>query len=277
MPELPEVECVRRALAQSIIGRKVVGVRVRRRDFVTGPSDREHLLVGQRIAAVERRGKQLAVVGDRGGAIVLHLGMTGRLLVRDAKDSRRTLKHVHVEWVLADTNRGDDIELLFQDARRFGGVWTFDDVGAVHDRWARELGPDGLRVTGAQLRAALGASKRAVKAALLDQRAVAGVGNIYADEALFAAAISPRRIAKRVTSEEWALLARSIRATLRKAIRCGGSTLRDYAMPDGAGGEYQRRHLVYGRGGEACTHCGETLRTAQVGQRTTVWCPKCQK
>lgn len=269
MPELPEVERVRRTLEAALVGRRIVTVQVNRRDVIDGPNDGPSLLVGSRIARISRKGKQLAIESEQGGVLVGHLGMTGQFLV-GTPAPLAALSHVHVTWTLEPT-----ITLAFRDPRRFGGLWPLSSPAALHERWGR-LGPDALGVTAEQLREALRGGRRACKAVLLDQQAIAGVGNIYADEALFQAGISPRLRADRLTIDETARLAAALRAILASSVEAGGSTLRDFVDAQGNPGAYRDRHQVYGRAGEACVRCGMALRSGVVAQRTTVWCAGCQ-
>lgn len=275
MPELPEVESVRRALA-TIVGVPVSDCRVHRRDVVRdrhgerrGRLDAADLLVGDRVGATDRRGKQLALVGAKGRVVLLHLGMSGRVLVL-GPDAGPPGAHTHLVWTLADGRR-----VVFRDPRRFGGVWLLDSPGELAARWA-ELGPDALGVTGPQLASALGASQRAVKAALLDQRAVAGIGNIYADESLFEARIAPTRACSSLSGPEWARLAAAVRRVLDRAVEAGGSTLRDYRRPDGSAGNAASGHRVYARAGMPCPVCGGAIAGRVLAQRSTCWCPACQ-
>lgn len=289
MPELPEVETVRRALERGVVGRTIAGVRVQRRDVVVTERDPAGgfsrsrgdieprptrvpgawLLARDRVARVLRRGKQLALVGESGRVVCVHLGMSGRLLLTEAGDAGRA--HDHVVWRLEAGGR-----LVFNDPRRFGGVWVLPSVDALHaGRWA-VLGPDALEIDGEMLRELCRGTSRALKALLLDQAVIAGVGNIYCDEALAIAGLSPVDRAVGVGDEAWERLADAIRAVLDRAIEAGGSTLRDYTAPDNAPGGYQTQHRVYGRGGLPCLDCGGTLESALVAQRTTVWCPRCQ-
>ncbi len=294
MPELPEVETVRRSLVARVAGRVVVGATLHRRDVAVLPGDPEGgfsrqrsgapgprgrvrgtaLLVGGTLLEPNRHGKQLALVARDGRAIVVHLGMTGlvRWVARGAR--LEPADHVHAAWRLDDGSR-----LVFRDPRRFGGLWLLPEPGMLEARWAG-LGPDGLR-TGPEdlaqgLRSGLAGARRAIKAALLDQRVVAGVGNIYADESLHEALIHPRRLAAGLTGAEVDRLARAVSGVLTRAVEARGSTLRDYTDAEGRRGEAQLVHRVYGRGGGACLACGAGLESAQVAQRTTVWCPVCQ-
>lgn len=332
MPELPEVESVRRALGP-IIGARVAAVSVRRRDVIVLPGDppggwtrrrariaealplardrRERanagelspalsresaelsgdalafpsaLLAGATIDALDRRGKQLAIGSTDGREarwLTVQLGMTGQLLLERASDSTLTRSpHDHVEWSLV-LRDGHAARLVFRDPRRFGCVRAWDSRATLDEHWGRELGPDALETSDDELAehlwAVLKRSHRPIKAALLDQSVLAGVGNIYADEALFEACVKPRRRTDRLTREELARLAVALRRVLACAVEAGGSTLRDYVRPDGEPGSYQLRHAVYGRGGEACTRCGTRLKAAIVAQRTSVWCGGCQR
>jgi len=276
MPELPEVEHVRRGV-ETLIGIPIENVRVGRRDVVRdehakrrGRLDHRLLLEGATVTGTRRHGKQLALIGSNGACVLVHLGMSGQLLVLDT-GQRVSGGHAHVVWSLGDGRR-----LVFRDPRRFGGVWLLRRESDLDARWA-SLGNDGLVITGGALCEALGASTRAVKAGLLDQSAVAGVGNIYADEALFDAGINPGRPCNMLTEPEWDRLSVSVRAVLEEGFRRGGSTLRDYRRPDGSSGDAVAGHRVYGRGSKPCFRCENKLSQAQIAQRTTVWCPRCQR
>lgn len=302
MPELPEVERVRSSIERAVVDLRVSAVIVHRRDVVTGPDDppggwgrtgetvrrspkpripKQLLLEGSTITAVLRHGKQLAIAGDASAAGV-HLGMTGQLLFRGPGENLDKNDHLHVTWKLRNDRDRPAGRLVFRDLRRFGGVWAHRSVQElVEQRW-RSLGPDALDISAAALgdrlrpRRQSGSATRSVKAALLDQKTVAGVGNIYADEALFAAGISPQRPVNRLDPEDIRRLANELRRILRRAIKAGGSTLRDYVDGDGSSGSFQFLHKVYGRTGCLCTRCGKPLRSGQVAQRTTVWCGECQ-
>lgn len=275
MPELPEVESVRRGLWPAL-GQRVRSVALRRPDVVEGERSAEALLRGCRITALRRHGKELMLCGgddDQGRCVCVHLGMTGslRYLAAGERDAHDADGHLHVEWTLDDGSR-----LRFRDPRRFGGVWTFANPPAARcARWDR-LGPDALVVTGEALHQALRATSRALKAALLDQRVVAGLGNIYVDELLFLCGWSPSKVARTLKAAEVDELAARMRELLTRAIEAGGSTVRDYVDGRGQAGGYQDQHQVYGRGGRPCVRCGGLLRVTTVGGRTTVHCPACQ-
>lgn len=232
------------------------------------------LLHGARVKRLHRHGKQLALEVDDGRVLVVQLGMSGQLLI-ETKTRRVAKTHRHLAWEIA--RAGEALSrLVWRDPRRFGGVHAAPSLVALRSSAWGPLGVDALRVTPAQL-ARVMCGTRAVKAILLDQRAIAGVGNIYADEALFLARISPLRSAERIDTADIARLAHALRITLRKAIVRGGSTLRDHRSATGAAGKAQRAHAVYGRAGKACVMCEGVLRSQRVAGRTTVWCPTCQR
>jgi formamidopyrimidine-DNA glycosylase len=286
MPELPEVESVRRGL-DALVGCTITRARLLRRSVLVVPGDpdggwernrsparpRRHtasmLLDGATIALARRHGKQLALVASDSRVLLAHLGMTGSFRVL-APRAHAPSDHVHAVWTLDDARR-----LAFRDPRRFGGLWFLPTRADLDARWAA-LGPDALTVTPAQLAPRVQRSARPVKAALLDQAVIAGVGNIYADEALFRARLHPLRRAADLTSDELDRLAAAIRAVLAEALQAGGSTLRDFVAADGSPGSYRAAHRVYGRAGLPCPDCGSPLASARVAQRATVWCPTCQ-
>lgn len=283
MPELPEVERVRQTLEPHLVGRLVLTARLIRRDIWT-PAKRtrgsaaDQLLEGARIDRLERRGKQLAVITEDERVLLVHLGMTGQFCFR-AREKPLHATHIHARWQIGE---GTSVakarpigELTFRDPRRFGGLWSLASVEQLRERWA-ELGPDGLTITTDELVGNLARSKRPIKAGLLDQAVVAGVGNIYADEALFRARIHPLRLCTTLDPEEWDLLTRSVREVLREAVAAGGSTLRDYVDADGRAGGARDTHRVYGRGGEPCYVCGRPLHFRTIAQRTSVFCAFCQ-
>ncbi|MHC4107643.1 MAG: Fpg/Nei family DNA glycosylase, partial [Planctomycetota bacterium] len=204
-----------------------------------------------------------------------HLGMSGQLHYVPAGQRPPRRDHVHCMWWIT-THRGSG-RLVFRDPRRFGGLWTFSSMDHLRrDRWSR-LGPDALTISAAALHRRLRGTRRRLKAALLDQRLLCGIGNIYVDESLFAARIHPCSVSLALPPRQTQALASAIRATLRHAIRAGGSTFRDYLDGRGQPGRYTTRHQVYGRAGSPCLSCGRALERQEVGQRTTVACRRCQQ
>ena len=270
MPELPEVETTRRGLAPPVEGRRVKGVVLRRPDLRWPiPAEIENTLTGQRIDAVRRRAKYLLLDTEAGSA-VLHLGMTGSLRVLPASTPVTT--HDHVDLLLSSGK-----VLRFNDPRRFGCL-LWQAQGETHEL-LQALGPEPLSddFDGDYLYARSRGRKAPVKTFLMDQGIVVGVGNIYAAESLFRAGISPLRAAGTVSRERYALLAGAVKDILAYAITRGGTTLRDFISPDGAPGYFEQELLAYGRGGEPCPRCGRALKSANVGQRASVWCSHCQR
>lgn len=296
MPELPEVESIRLSLVPKLVGRTVTEVVLHRRDVLVAPGDpfggfarqrgskkvkparvrKAELLEGAVVTGIERRGKQLAVVGEsaelgRAVALGIQLGMSGQLFHRAAGQRVPQASHVHAEWRLNDGAR-----LVFRDPRRFGGLRVFSSAEDLAAHWVA-LGPDALTIDAAALAKGLAGTERAIKAVLLDQGVIAGIGNIYADEALFVSGIPPSRVAASLTPAQTEALAAAMRTVLAAAISAGGSTLRDYVDADGNPGSYKASHQVYGRGGKACARCGRALSEGTLAQRTTVWCAHCQR
>lgn len=279
MPELPEVETVRRALEARLVGRTLTRVDVRRPDLRRPlPADLAARLTGRTVTRVGRRAKYLLVGLDDGSVLLAHLGMSGRMLLFD--DAPPPGLHDHV---ILETD--DGLKLYFHDARRFGLMaLTAEDMLAAHPLLCR-LGPEPLSeaLTGPALGAALAGRRTAIKVALFDQRIVAGLGNIYISESLFWAGLSPRRRAGTVTGRRAERLVRAIKGVLREAISAGGATLRDHRQPEGELGYFQNAFAVYGRAGEACPGCDcQPTRTGGVrrivqGARSTFFCPRRQR
>lgn len=272
MPELPEVQTVVDSLTRLLCPEaraeaetaRIVGVPHVRGDMIRPVGfDLRAALLTRAIAAVARRGKRVVFELDDGGRFFVHLGMTGRLTVEP--DDAPTRAHTHL---VAQMSGGR--QLRFVDPRRFGRVvWLASgDLDAI--------GPEPLSLRPARLFRLLQATRRAVKTALLDQRLIAGIGNIYADEALFAARIHPLRPACTLSPVEAGRLNAAVKRVLRRAIRHRGSSLRDYVDGEGQPGGFQRLHRVYARGGLPCVHCGATLERTVIGGRSTCFCPSCQ-
>jgi formamidopyrimidine-DNA glycosylase len=275
MPELPEVETTRRGIEPHLVGRRIAAVILRRADL-RWPIPREvsELLPGQLISSVERRAKYLLIHTGAGSAM-LHLGMSGmlRVLPPDAPIG----KHDHVDIVLESTAEQLGRVLRFTDPRRFGSL-LWQPAGEVHPLLAA-LGPEPLTdaFDGDTLWRASRGRSAAVKLFLMDNANVVGVGNIYASEALFAAGIDTRRAAGNVSRARYARLAAEVKRILAWSIERGGTTLRDFLNPDGAPGYFFRELNVYGRAGEPCKVCGTPIRQTVLGQRSTFWCPTCQR
>ena len=269
MPELPEVEVTRRGLEPWVVGRRIGPVAVREARLRWRVPATVRMLTGRTVRAIKRRGKYLLFdCGD--GHLIVHLGMSGSL--RLVEPGTAAGKHDHV-----DVTVGERV-LRLRDPRRFGAMLWTEAAPAEHPL-LRHLGVEPLsRALDARHLHALARSSRvSIKAFLMDSRRVVGVGNNYASESLFLARIDPRTRAGRLSLERFAKLVPAIRATLKAAIRAGGSTLRDFVGSDGAEGYFQRRARVYGREGEPCGRCGTKIRRLVQGQRATYFCPRCQK
>ena len=275
MPELPEVETTRRGIEPHLAGRRIAAVTLRRSDLRWPiPPEISERLPGQVIDSVERRAKYL-LIHTAAGSAMLHLGMSGllRVLPPDAPVG----KHDHVDIVLEGTAEQRGRVLRFTDPRRFGSL-LWQPFGELHPLLAA-LGPEPLTdaFDGDTLWRGSRGRSAAVKLFLMDNANVVGVGNIYASETLFAAGIDPRRAAGKVSRERYASLAAEVKRILAWAIERGGTTLRDFLNPDGAPGYFFRELNVYGRAGEPCKVCGTPIKQAVLGQRSTFWCPRCQK
>jgi formamidopyrimidine-DNA glycosylase len=276
MPELPEVETVVRGLRASLPGRTILDVRLGKTDFIDDPVALGEQLPGSRILGVTRLGKFIAIDLVPGGVasdaaerlyLVVHLGMTGQLMTRLAGDP--VVPHTHVFFGLDDGR-----ELRYTDVRRFGRMLLVPEskIAVFRER----LGAEPLEITLKEFCARFGSRGARVKALLLDQGILRGVGNIYADESLFRARIHPARIARKLTQVQLAALHQSVRKILTAAIRLRGSSVSDYVDSDGNRGEFQFRHRVYQREGKPCVRCGEKIRRVIVAGRSSHFCPRCQ-
>ena len=274
MPELPEVETIRLALEPHVVGRRFERVEINDSRLVRPfePMAVAAELEGERVAALGRRGKYLIVRFESGRVLLIHLRMTG------------SLRHA-AHGALGDdphrravVNLDDGSNVAYRDVRRFG-TWHLLEPEEVEDYLERRLGGEPLErsFTSRRLGERLGGRRAPIKAALLDQRTVAGLGNIYVDEALWRAQVHPLRPAGTLDSDELARLTKAIRAALRAGIARQGASLRDYSTPDGGRGRAQERFRVYGRAGEPCSRCGTPIDKIRAGGRGTWYCPNCQR
>jgi formamidopyrimidine-DNA glycosylase len=268
MPELPEVETVRRQLEPRLVGRSIVEAGSHWSAKFTPALE----AIGARFSDADRRGKFLLLGLDDGRQLVIHLGMTGRLAVEPPGGEPEESPYQRAWWLL-----DDGCLFTFTDVRRFGRIRVvpkddFRDIPALD-----KAGPEPWDATldARRFHELLSRSRRRLKTQLLSQRPIAGVGNIYADEALWLAGISPR--ATRVSPERAGRLLDAIRTVLERGIDNGGTTLRDYVDADGRTGTNQYDLAAYGRGGRPCLRCSTTLRSAMIDGRTTTWCPTCQR
>ena len=270
MPELPEVEITRRGIEPFLAGRTITAVAVRRpRLRWPIPRNLAAILTGERIRAVRRRAKYLLLDCDK-GTLILHLGMSGSLrLVRPAEPPG---PYDHFDLAVGE------VSVRLRDPRRFGAVLWHRGNPAAHPLLAA-LGVEPLssEFTGRVLHAATRARRAAIKQVLMDHRLVVGVGNIYANESLFRAAIRPQTPARRLSLAGYERLAAAVRATLEDALAAGGSTLRDFVQSDGSPGYFQQQYFVYDRAGAPCRRCATPVRRIVQGQRSTFYCPHCQR
>ena len=263
MPELPEVETVTRSIAP-LVGRRIVAVEFSCLRILRGgdPDRMASALAGRKIAGVKRYGKFIVASLGGGGYLTIHLGMTGRLLLGGPRG-----KHTHAIFTL---DRGS---LLFDDSRQFGCIEFSDEFPKRVSR----LGPEPLEIAADDFIAGLKRRRTGVKALLLNQTFVRGIGNIYADEALFRAGIHPKAMAARLRPERARKLHAAVKEVLSEAIAAGGSSISDYVDAQGRKGFFQLQHRVYQRTGEPCLACGASIRRVLVAQRSSHFCPRCQK
>jgi formamidopyrimidine-DNA glycosylase len=281
MPELPEVETVARGLRRTIVGKRILSVRLGKTDFIDDPAALEQHLPGRQIEAVERYGKFMllrlspvmgvgstAANGDAApAALLVHLGMTGQIAPNPAAQPLE--KHTHACFLL-DDNR----ELRYTDARRFGRL-AYLSAGPLAEE-LRTFGADPLEISAEEFIEQARARRARIKALLLDQSFLRGVGNIYADESLWRAKIHPARLGASLKKRQAATLHRVLREILEKAIVLRGSSISDFLDAEGQPGEYQRHHRAYGREGKRCYRCGALIRRTIVAGRSSYFCPDCQ-
>jgi formamidopyrimidine-DNA glycosylase len=286
MPELPEVETVARGLQSAVAGRRILTVTLRKTDFIDDPAALERELPGRHIVRVERFGKfmllqlaadvlqsQRASSGDENApaqiseALLVHLGMTGHLAPHFAEQP--VAKHTHVTLVLDDGR-----ELRYTDARRFGRMAYLSGPALAAE--LERFGADPLHIGSAEFERRIRASRARIKALLLDQTVLRGVGNIYADESLWKARIHPAKTGARLTDTEAESLRRELRKILLKAIDLRGSSISDFVDAGGIPGDYQQHHKVYGREGQSCMRCGAKIKRIVVAGRSSHFCPYCQ-
>lgn len=275
MPELPEVETVARGLRQALPGRRILAVRLEKTDFIDDPAAMELRLPGATVSGIRRLGKNLVVDMVAGSAtgdadrlsLLIHLGMTGQIAI--ISPDAPLPKHTHVFLSLDDGR-----ELRYTDVRRFGRMAIL--ANEEHERVLGGLGIEPLEISAEEFRARIGSRNSQIKALLLNQSVLRGIGNIYADESLWRAKIHPRKVGSKLTGEELKRLHRAVQEILREAIRLRGSSISDYVDSDGRKGTFQSKHQVYQRDGKKCSRCGSVIRHAVVAGRSTHFCPRCQ-
>ncbi|GAC1638464.1 MAG: bifunctional DNA-formamidopyrimidine glycosylase/DNA-(apurinic or apyrimidinic site) lyase [Candidatus Acidiferrum sp.] len=279
MPELPEVETVARGLQITVAGRRILSVTLGKTDFIDNPSALQTYVPGQLIERVERFGKFMLLRLSReedgkaasarlgGDSLLVHLGMTGHLSPHSV--SEPSLKHTHVRFLLDDGR-----ELRYTDARRFGRMAFLPAENLSAE--LKRFGADPLEISQSDFEALMKSHKSRIKALLLDQSALRGVGNIYADESLWRSRIHPMRITSNLSAKEARVLRKNLQAVLREAIALRGSSIIDFLDAQGEPGDYQRRHRAYGREEKPCYRCKTPIRRALVAGRSSYFCPRCQ-
>jgi formamidopyrimidine-DNA glycosylase len=279
MPELPEVETVRRGLVPRLVGHRIVRLIQRRRDLrVPLPAKFAQKVEGRTVQAIDRRAKYLLIRLDDGQTLIAHLGMSGRMTLFDAASAAEHPFQRH-DHVVMETDEGWQVR--FNDARRFGLMVLAPSEAVQRHKLFKGLGPEPLDETfdGSALAARLKGRRTPIKAALLDQKTLVGIGNIYACEALFLSGISPRRSAHTVQGERADRLVAALKTVLLRSIDDGGSTLRDHVQPGGELGYFQTRFNVYDRAGALCPTrgCGRTVKRLVQSGRSTFYCARCQR
>ena len=273
MPELPEVETVARGLREVLLGRRVLGVRLGKTDFIDDPTALEQDLPGGTFARIRRLGKFLLLdleprkTPTEESSLLIHLGMTGKISVCPPETPVEL--HTHVFLALDDGR-----ELRYNDVRRFGRMALL--ANGAHERVLGGLGVEPLEISEAEFRTRIQGRKSRIKALLLNQGVLRGIGNIYADESLWRAKIHPERIGARLQDDELRRLHRAVQHILRDAIRLRGSSISDYVDLDGGRGEFQQKHRAYQHDGKKCYRCGTIIRRIIVAGRSSHFCPQCQ-
>jgi formamidopyrimidine-DNA glycosylase len=268
MPELPEVQTVVSTLQPALTGRRITSVTLGRQDVVTPPNTRLcEWIVGRHIASITRRGKRIVFCLDNAARFYIHLGMSGRLTL--AAPGTPLPRHTHF---IMRFDASPARELRFTDPRRFGGIWWLGESTSDEEG----MGPEPLTLKAKELAGRLAKTARPIKNTLLDQSVIAGLGNIYVDESLYAAGIHPLSSANSLAAEQVGRLNRAIKRILRRAIRHRGSTLRDYRDANGQSGNFQQVHRVYARAGKPCLRCHTPIERIVLGGRSTHFCPHCQ-
>lgn len=274
MPELPEVETVRRSLEMALPGHIITDICVRepRLRFTVNEAELTDLILRRKVVALRRRAKYLIIHFSKGSCLIVHLGMTGQVLILPA--AAPLDKHDHVVFTL-----DDGLELRFRDPRRFGCIIATKEENLHAHAALKNLGPEPLadEFTPEYLFRRSRKSKKPVKTFVMDQQILVGIGNIYASEALFLAGIHPLRAAGRISLARWQKLHAAIRQVLEEAIALGGTTIDDFRNSDGSSGYFQQKLRAYGRKGEPCPNCQRAIRSQIIAGRSTFYCPRCQK
>lgn len=270
MPELPEVETIRTQLERLVVGKKILGIATDTpKMLLPSPAEVAKAVVGARITKIARRAKLIQFFLSNGQILIGHLKLTGRLLVRKKTDPKD-------DWRRITLSLSDGLELRFADLRKFGWLKLIADKEELA-KILSEFGPEALGIKAGELAGILAASRRPVKIALMDQAKISGIGNIYANDALWLAGIDPRTPASRLDSNTAGQLYKAILKVLKLGLKYGGASDQFYLDAKGAKGHYQEHFLVYGQEGKPCAKCGEKIKKFSLGGRGTYWCSNCQK
>lgn len=271
MPELPEVETTVRSVSPFLVGRVILDVEVLRANMVGDAKRFETAMRGRTVKNIRRRGKYMLAELENGTTLLLHLKMSGRLGIRKKHDAALTYERILFHLA-------DDVVIAFNDPRTLGRALVMPTIDALNHPSIKALGPEALEISFAEFEAKLAKRpNRQIKELLMDQAFIAGVGNIYAQEACFIAKIDPRRTAKTLKPKERKAIYDGMRESLEKGLRNMGTSISDFSDLFGKPGRNQDDLFVYGKAGEACRVCGTVIKSTVQAQRTTAWCPKCQK
>lgn len=269
MPELPEAENIARKLSEKLSGKFIEHILIRRKDILkAGRAEEFENLAGKKVLKVGRRAKCVILFFENEYQVWVHLGMTGQLIL--APHTGQT--HIHAEFSFRERAE----ILAFRDIRRFGGL-SLRGPGIEVLKGISRLGPEPLEMSGEDFKGILKGRNGRIKSLLLDQKNIAGIGNIYADEILFRAKIHPKKPPGKLPAEKVFTLFQAVQKVLREAISDGGSSIDDYTHPDGQRGKFQEKHRVYARQGKPCFECGTKIRRIVLNGRSTCFCPECQK
>ncbi len=269
MPELPEVETIKLGVTPHLLDKEIKDVIVNRRDLRWPiPKNFENTVSGQKVLRVARRSKYLKLYLANGYVVVLHFGMSGRLRIKE-----RPAEYIKHDHVVFQTSLHD---IIFNDPRRFGAVTVEHSHSIETHKLFKNIGEEPFDISGADFYRLFSSRKCSLKSALLNQKLIAGVGNIYACEALFESKLMPTRGCESVGEKSYKVLLKNIQSVLRSAIASGGSSLRDYRQASGETGYFQHEFKVYGRAGESCFKCGCVIKKVVQNQRSSFFCPKCQ-
>jgi len=269
MPELPEVQTIVNDLKKKIMGSKIADIKTITKSIWRNGPPHKRKIIGTAVSNIDRKGKYILIRLSRGRTLVIHLKMTGRLTIENKR--KIADKHTHFVFVF------DEFELHFNDVRRFGFLDLIEKIEINSTPYLAKIAPDPFEINQDEFIRLIQSKKRIIKPLLMDQTVISGLGNIYADEALFRAGIHPKKNSSKMSKVRAGNLYRSIIEILKKAIHARGSSVSDYVDGSGHRGGYQHKHLVYGKEGEPCPQCGRAIKRERIGGRSAHYCTRCQK